>query len=146
MGISDKVLDRAFTLEFWDIEVDEWPGWDECKLADDERETVQNLLNALAGALRPARLHFGWRVIAEYVTFLERRAADSAELPFERALDQITYAKVLPKLRGDDSQRHRDALGACRDVLKDEGLAESAQKVEDLIADLDETGSFRFWR
>ena len=146
MGISDKVLDRAFTLEFWDIEVDAWPGWDECKLADDERETVQNLLNALMEALRTARLHFGWRVIAEVVAFLERRAADYAEVSFERALDQITYARVLPKLRGDDSQRHQTALKACRKVLEDEGLTESAQKVEGLIADLDETGSFRFWR
>ena len=26
MGLSDKVLDRAFTLEFWDINVDAWAG------------------------------------------------------------------------------------------------------------------------
>ncbi|MES9887332.1 MAG: hypothetical protein ABW140_11005, partial [Candidatus Sedimenticola sp. 6PFRAG1] len=26
-GISDKVLDRAFTLEFWDVDLDEYPGW-----------------------------------------------------------------------------------------------------------------------
>ena len=31
MGISDKVLDRAFTLEFWDIDVDQWPGWDQVR-------------------------------------------------------------------------------------------------------------------
>lgn len=146
MGISDKVLDRAFTREFWDIEVDAWPGWEASGLAKDERERVQKLLNALMAVLRPARLHFGWRVIAEVVAFLKRRAADSAGIPFDQALDQITYAKVLPKLRGDDSKRHREALEACRDVLDDEGLTESAQKVEDLIADLEETGSFRFWR
>ena len=146
MGISDKVLDRAFTLEFWDIEVDAWPGWEGCKLAADERGRVQKLLNALMAALRPARLHFGWRVIAECVAFLERRTADSAEVAFERALDQITYAKVLPKLRGDDSQRYRTALEACQKVLEDEDLSESAQKVEELMQDLDETGSFRFWR
>ena len=146
MGISDKVLDRAFTLEFWDIEVDEWPGWETCALADTERNAVHKLLNALMAALRPARLHFGWRVIAEFVAFLERRAADSAEVAFERALDQITYAKVLPKLRGDDSQRYRTALEACRKVLDDEDLSKSAQKVEELMQDLDETGSFRFWR
>ena len=28
MGISDKVLDRAFTLEFWDVDVGRWPGWE----------------------------------------------------------------------------------------------------------------------
>ena len=146
MGLSDKVLDRAFTREFWDIDVDEWPGWEACKLADDERDRVRKLLNALTAALRAARLHFGWRVIAEFVAFLEQRAADSAELPFERALDQITYAKVLPKLRGDDSQRFRTALEACRKVLDDKGLSASARKVAELIEDLDETGSFRFWR
>lgn len=146
MGLSDKVLDRAFTREFWDIEVDAWPGWEECALADDERNRVRKLLNALMAALRPARLHFGWRVITEFVAFLERRAADSAEVAFGRALDQITYAKVLPKLRGDDSQRYRTALEACQKVLGDEDLSESAQKVEELMQDLDETGSFRFWR
>ena len=146
MGISDKVLDRAFTREFWDIEVDEWPGWDKCKLADDERDSVQKLLNALMVALRPARLHFGWRVIAEFAAFLERRVADSAGVPFEKALDQITYAKVLPKLRGDDSQRFRTALEKCREVLDGAKLKESARKVAELMEDLDETGSFRFWR
>ena len=146
MGLSDKVLDRAFTREFWDIEVGDWPGWEACKLAGDERDRVRNLLNELMAALSPARLHFGWRVIAEVVAFLARRAADSAEMPFEQALDQVTYAKVLPKLRGDDSQRYRTALEACRKVLNDAGLEESARKVVELVQDLDETGSFRFWR
>ena len=146
MGISDKVLDRAFTREFWDIEVDAWPGWDQSALPEADRDRVRMLLKELMTVLRPARLHFGWRVIAEFVAFLERRAADSAELPFERALDQITYAKVLPKLRGDDSQRFRTALEACRKVLDDKGLTASARKVAELIEDLDETGSFRFWR
>ncbi len=146
MGISDKVLDRAFTLEFWDINVDQWPRWEACTLADDERERVQKLLNALMAALRPARLHFGWRVIAEFVAFLEQRAADSARIAFDAALDQVTYAKVLPKLRGDDSQRFRTALETCRKVLDDERVSASARKVAELIEDLDETGSFRFWR
>ena len=146
MGISDKVLDRAFTVEFWDVEVDAWPGWEACKLADDERDRVRKLLNELMDALSPARLHFGWRVIAEFVAFLERRAADSAEMQFEQALDQITYAKVLPKLRGDDSQRYRTALEACQKVLHGAGLDTSARKVEELNQDRKETGSFRFWR
>ena len=146
MGISDKVLDRAFTREFWDIEVDAWPRWERTRLRDSERDRVRKLLNELMKTLRPARLHFGWRVIAEFVAFLERRAADSAELPFKQALDQITYAKVLPKLRGDDSQRNRTALEKCREVLADERLEKSAGKVRQLIEDLDETGSFRFWR
>ena len=146
MGISDKVLDRAFTREFWDIEVDAWPGWDRSALPEADRDRVRTLLKELMTVLRPARLHFGWRVIAEFVAFLERRAADSARIAFDAALDQITYAKVLPKLRGDDSQRFRTALETCRKVLDDERLSASARKVAELIEDLDETGSFRFWR
>ena len=146
MGISDKVLDRAFTLEFWDIDVDEWPGWKGCELSDSQRDRVRSLLNGLMAALRPARLHFGWRVIAEFVRFLERRDSDGVELTFEEALDQVTYAKVLPKLRGDDSQRFRDALEACASALLEARLGQSAKKVKELQQDLDETGSFRFWR
>ena len=145
MGISDKVLDRAFTLEFWDIKVDAWPGWSEAGLAPEDEARARSLLNELMKVLRPARLHFGWRVIAEFVAFLERRRADSA-ISFDEALDQVTYAKVLPKLRGDDAPRFRDALEACKKVLSDAQLEKSAQKVEELTEDLNETGSFRFWR
>ena len=34
----------------------------------------------LMDALRPARLHFGWRVIAEVVQFMELRQKQSADL------------------------------------------------------------------
>ena len=146
MGLSDKVLDRAFTREFWDIDVDQWPGWGRSTLAESDKVRTWTLLKELMTVLRPARLHFGWRVVAEFVAFLERRQKDSAGIPFGQALDEITYAKVLPKLRGDDSQRYRTALEHCRKVLDGLGLQKSARKVEELIEDLDETGSFRFWR
>ena len=47
MGISDKVLDRAFTREFWDIEVDAWPGWDQSALPEADRDRVRTLLKEL---------------------------------------------------------------------------------------------------
>ena len=33
-ALSDKVLDRAFTLEFWDIDLDDYPGWGKHNLGD----------------------------------------------------------------------------------------------------------------
>lgn len=146
MGISDKVLDRAFTLEFWDIQPGKWPGWEDCGLPDEEAEAVRQFLEELTGALRPARLHFGWRVIAEVVRFLERRQDQGAAITPRDALDRVVYAKVLPKLRGDDSPRNRRALEACREVLDRHDLKRCAEKAKELQADLDETGSFRFWR
>ena len=146
MGLSDKVLDRAFTLEFWDVEVDKWPGWTSADL-DRRGGDVQLVLSKLMKALRPARLHFGWRVIEEIVRYMERWNSDKAKaLKFTEALDTVIYAKVLPKLRGDDSQRFQTALGGLYEELRTSELHESAKKVEELIQDLEHTGSFRFWR
>ena len=146
MGISDKVLDRAFTLEFWDVRVDRWPGWDAAGIEAPDKTNVKEVLDMLMDALSPARLHFGWRVIAEVVQFMELRQQQNATLSINDALDRVIYAKVLPKLRGDDSRRCRDALEKCRAVLTDRNLARCAGKVAELIDDLNETGSFRFWR
>ena len=146
MGISDKVLDRAFTLEFWDVDVDRWPGWESAQLVDQDAEPVRELLKRVMDVLAPARLHFGWRVIEEVVRFMEQRQAQSAELSVDDALDRVIYAKVLPKLRGDDSPRFRKALAECQTVLNERPLTRSARKVEELIEDVDQTGSFRFWR
>ena len=145
-GLSDKVLDRAFTLEFWDVEVAKWPGWVGCKLGDGSAAEVRDLLADLMAALRPARLHFGWRVIDEVVHYLEAREPKGSTLNAQEALDRVVYAKVLPKLRGDDSPRNEEALGACRKVLRERGLERSAAKVKDLDEDRQATGSFRFWR
>ena len=147
MGISDKVLDRAFTLEFWDIDPDRWPGWDRCALEPAEQSKVRAILTELTEALSPARRHFGWRVIKEVVGFLEGRSRDSGiELSAEAALDQVIYAKVLPKLRGSDTGRFRDCLDATKRVLDTHGLTRCAEKVEALKEDLDATGSCSFWR
>ncbi len=144
MGISDKVLDRAFTLEFWDV--DRWPGWESTTLDDQDREATMEILARLMEALSAARLHFGWRVIEEVVRFMEQREEQSAKLSVNDALDRVIYAKVLPKLRGDDSPRFRKALEDCRTALNERDLTRSARKVAELIEDVDQTGSFRFWR
>ena len=147
MGISDKVLDRAFTLEFWDIDPARWPGWDGCGLGESEKSKVRGILCELTEALSPARRHFGWRVIKEVVGFLEGRSRDSGiEITAEDALDQVIYAKVLPKLRGSDTGRFRECLDATLRVLEEHGLKRCAEKVKTLKEDLEATGSCSFWR
>ena len=146
MGMSDKVLDRAFTLEFWDVNVEQWPGWESAQLVDQDAETVKDILEQMMDALSPARLHFGWRVIEEVVRFMEQRQEQTAGLTVDHALDRVLYAKVLPKLRGDDSPRFRKALEDCRTVLNERILTRCTRKVDELIKDVGQTGSFRFWR
>ena len=147
MGISDKVLDRAFTLEFWDIDPKEWPGWTDCSLGETEKSGIRQLLTELTDALRPAQRHFGWRVIAEAVGFLEQRTREAdGKLDATAALDAVIYAKVLPKVRGDDTPRFRKCLEDTRKVLEGRDLEKCARKVKELQEDLDATGSASFWR
>jgi 5-methylcytosine-specific restriction enzyme B len=144
-GLSDKVLDRAFTLEFWDIDLDDYPRWGARELDAAVEQRARALLTALMAALRPARLHFGWRVVDDVLDFLAHcRGSDIIDA--DAALDQVIYAKLLPKLRGDDSRRFRDALNGCLRVLDQHGCPGSLAKVRELAEDLETLGSARFWR
>lgn len=145
-GLVDKILDRAFTLEFWKVDVGKWPGWKDSDLPAEEAELVKKILEELMETLEDARLHFGYRVIEEIVAFLTRRLKDCPKWQLTDALDAAVYAKVLPKLRGDDSTRVHKALSDCKEVLQAHGLSRSAEKVQELSEDLKATGSARFWR
>lgn len=145
-GLADKILDRAFTLEFWEVDVDKWPDWGNSNLPAEEADSVKKILGELMKALEDARLHFGYRVIEEIVAFLTRRLKDCPEWPLTDALDEAVYAKVLPKLRGDDSTRVHKALSDCKGVLQTHGLSRSEKKVQELSDDLEATGSARFLR
>jgi len=97
-------------------------------------------------ALAPARLHFGWRIVRELIGFLERARELGAALSFDLALDAGVYAKVLPKLRGEDRPSVRKAFEAAEKVLADKGLERSRAKVKALREELEVTGSAHFWR
>ena len=145
-GISDKVLDRAFTIEFWDVDLKAYPGWGTRTLTKVQEDEVRLLLTNLMTSLRPARLHFGWRVVDDVLDYADRVTADGGAPRFAAVLDDVVYAKVLPKLRGDDSPRFREALKQSVEVLKHHRLNYCVRKVEELSADLESTGSARFWR
>ncbi|WP_145182315.1 restriction endonuclease [Planctomycetes bacterium Pla163] len=145
-GLSDKVLDRAFTLEFWDIDLDAYPRWNGRELTSDSAKSARALLGDLMQALAPARMHFGWRVVDEVLDFLVRNQVDGGQLGLQDALDAVVYAKVLPKLRGEDAPRFREALVQAGKVLAEHGLTRSRAKLAELSEDLDHRGSARFWR
>jgi 5-methylcytosine-specific restriction protein B len=145
-GLSDKVLDRAFVLEFWDVDLAAYPKWGTRSIDPTHENLTRDVLTTLMQALSPARLHFGWRVVDDVLDFVSRAAGAGEALPFESALDGVIYAKVLPKLRGEDSPRFRGALAACEEALTRFGLEGSRAKIRELRQDLETTGSARFWR
>jgi 5-methylcytosine-specific restriction enzyme B len=145
-GLSDKVLDRAFTLEFWTIEIDKYPHWGRRKIPADQERKIREVLNDLMGALNPARLHFAWRVIDDVLNYMETAEEFSGKSSFLEHLDSVIYARILPKLRGEDSHKFRAALVETHAALMKHGLGSSATRVAELQKDLTETGSARFWR
>ncbi|MFC6670783.1 McrB family protein [Marinobacterium aestuariivivens] len=144
-GLSDKVLDRAFTLEFWDIDLDSYPNWAAHGLETEHVKRAQGCLQALAKVLSPMRLHFGWRTVEDVLTYLSL-ASKSNGYDFSVMLDDVVYARVLPKLRGSESARLHDTLQQAMAVLEEHGLSRSRAKVASLRNDLTETGMMRFWR
>lgn len=143
-GLSDKVLDRAYTLEFWNIDVDAFPGWSAVGLSSAAKERARDVLKSLVQCLAPVRLHFGWRTIDDvlrYLAFREGMGGSQAD-----ALDAAIYAKVLPKLRGDSSPRFQKALQDTIDVLQKNELKRCTEKVKAMQEDLQSTGSARYWR
>lgn len=145
-GLSDKVLDRSFVLEFWGVDLDAYPRWGERPIARETEARAKQVLGALMAALSPARLHFGWRVVDDVLDFIDRTSDAGTALSSGEALDAVVYAKILPKLRGEDSPRFREALTKCQEALTAFDLEQSRAKVAELRHDLETTGSARFWR
>jgi len=144
-GLSDKVLDRASVIEFWDIDVDVFPGWENSSLHQERLQDVRRLMKALMQALRPVRLHFGWRTLHDVIGYLQE-AERGEVIEFSRALDQAVYTKILPKLRGEDSPRLQKAFTEARDILRGAELNEASAKVAEMLEDLRHLGAARFWR
>ena len=145
-GLSDKILDRAFTIEFWDVDLAQYPRWGKRKLDAGQEAMARKLLDELMDALKPARLHFGWRVVDDVLEYMERVTTQGDSADTVTTLDNVVYAKILPKLRGDDSPRFRKSLDECERILKVHGLSACQTKVRELKDDLESTGSARFWR
>jgi len=144
-GISDKVLDRAFTIEFWDINLDDYPNWESFGVADADLKLVRGCLEDLLETLYPERLHFGWRTVEDVLSYVGL-AGQLGEFDVTAALDEVIYARVLPKVRGAESNRLHDALGRTTAVLDKYELKRSSQKLRSLQQDLADTGMMRFWR
>lgn len=145
-GVSDKVLDRALTLEFWDVRLENYPEWGRTGLPSAAEGRARALLTDLHQALAPGRLHFGWRVLGDVLKFLVRATVVDQSLDLVDALDRTVHAKILPRLRGEDSARFRKVLADAEAILVKHELRLSAQKVAELAAELKLTGAARFWR
>lgn len=88
-SFAPKVLDRAFVIEFDEMDYEgvcgQWPGFD----------AIREPILSLGAILKPARLHFGYRVVNEFLEFLEVTGGTWASDG-----DFLIASKILPKIRG----------------------------------------------
>jgi hypothetical protein len=96
-AFSPKVLDRAFVLEFTEVDFrlmservpDGLLAW---------ATRLNRVLEAKGG------FHFGYRTLAEMGRYCEHRGFDQDEVLSEGARSELLCSKILPRLRGTDEQ------------------------------------------
>ncbi len=146
-AFSDKVLDRAFTLEYWRVDLPAF--FAKLRETDQARyETAgalecMDVLQKLYAHLEPTRRQFGYRSAREVVDFVtvgvEQCGGDASEF-----IDAAVFGKVLPRVRGEDTPQLRAALEGCIGVAKSASLARCEQKLNAMKEQLTRVGMTKF--
>lgn len=145
-SLSDKVLDRAFTLEFWSVDLPRFFEQRAAQLQVPRNDALETLLCELCAALEPCRRHFGYRSAGEVLAFVEAAGRlTGGERGWQRAADVAIQARILPRLRGEDTPALRKALSDAEAICVQAGLSLSARRLEALHQRLSTLGVTRFW-
>jgi len=146
-AFSDKVLDRAFVFEFWDVDLDAWAKSKGSSVDPVLLNRVLSVMRPIHAALFEARRHFGYRSLNEVLQFCEHVASSSPSdgVALTRAIDQAVFSKIPTRVRGDDGGGLESALEAVRAVCISQGLSQSLRKVEAMKQSLRSMGAARFW-
>ena len=136
---SDKVLDRAFTMEFWEIDIE---GYLQEHVPTQYHEVLHNLYQALL----PAHCHFGYRVLKEISLFMSNTESMGGGKELENNLfDQAVFSKILPKIRGQYSEELQSALKESIKICTIARLQTSERKLQQMLSRLENNGMTRFW-
>lgn len=135
---ADKILDRAHSIELWDIDIEGWLSQQKDLPAE-----VHQALSTLYEILHPIRCHFGYRTLKAIGGYV--KAGMSLQVPVHTLLDEAVISKVLPKIKGDRERLTADVFNRleewCR--LNEAGL--SLSRVELLKSQVQRFGMVRYW-
>ncbi len=152
--ISDKVMDRANTLEFFRVDLDKipmpgkvpapmglsasvWRSYQASSLDTSFRPQIV----AISQILNKADLGLGYRVLHEIELYL----ANSAGLLYPLdAFDLQVKQRILPRVRG--SELISAMLNELQKFLTDQKLERSAQRLDEMKNRLKRDGYTTFWR
>ncbi|WP_298816822.1 McrB family protein [Chloroflexus sp.] len=135
-ALSDKVLDRANLIELGAVDLAALRAAYSGVIDEQVWQILADIQAHLTAAGRPA----GYRALGETLRFIEQAHAMSAL----EALDWQMMQRLLPRLRGDDTPRFRQALRGLHTMCSGR-LPRSAARLEQMITRLDREGYTDFY-
>jgi hypothetical protein len=152
--ISDKVIDRANTLEFFSVDLDKIPQpsvppdpitlstfvWQSYQIHESDKAYRDQII-AINKMLNKADLGLGYRVLHEIELYL----ANSKDLLEPHvAFDLQIKQRILPRVRGTETIR--STLNDLQTFFKRNRFLRSEQRLDEMIHRLDRDGYTGFWR
>lgn len=152
--ISDKVIDRANTIEFFEVELSKVPerrpvpdpirvstnAWQRYRV-DQPDTSYRSKVIEIGQILNKAGLGLGYRVLREIELYL---ANSRGLLDAETAFDLQVKQRILPRVRG--TATIQATLRDLAKFMKDNRLPRSAARLEEMENRLKRDGYTSFWR
>lgn len=149
---SNKVLDRAYTIEFDEVDLEAYQVTYlrnvNPKFHDLVKE-VGTFCQRINEELAKHNMHFAYRTIKEIFAYMVFNAGSSNSLSDLVALDNMVMQKILPKIRGDEQLI--PMLEKVRDLVKEQlGMdhysPRSLRRLNEMIHEANNFGTCQFWR
>lgn len=168
---SPKVLDRANTIEFDEIDLNGYfnqkignttdifdqdysdftnkgefctsPNVNEIKKNFPEFEQYTNKLKELNEKLQPHQMHFGYRVVNEILLYLKNAKNSGTDLEVSEAFDYQIKQKILPKFHGSRNKLEEPLKEIQQFCIKND-CSESEKKIKRMLDILKSQGFVSF--
>lgn len=152
--LSDKVIDRANTIEFFDVDLERVPPrrptpevtripaatWYSYRATEPDT-SYRDQVVAIGKILNKAGLGLGYRVLREIEMYL---ANSRGLLEPDVAFDLQVKQRILPRVRG--SLALRDTLNELIAFMRDQNLPRAETRLEEMAQRLNRDGYTSFWR
>ena len=135
----DKILDRAHSIELWDVNVEEW-----FVLRPTCSKMVKDCLVELSVILRPTLCHFGYRSLESMLQYIQAGMV-LGTISEHCLLDEAILSKVLPKVKGGRQRWTNDLCTCLIDWCIQYELQCCRLKIEALRTQVNSVGVVRFW-
>ncbi|GCE14589.1 McrB family protein [Tengunoibacter tsumagoiensis] len=158
--ISDKVIDRANTIEFFHVDLDRLPTGPAPEASEQASEPLlvpqriwqsyratqpdpgyRPLIKEISALLQKAQLGLGYRTVREIELYL---ANSKGLLKPQDAFDLQCKQRILPRIRG--GQNIESTLTNLSDLCKANGLSRTQQRLQEMKDRLKSDGYTTFWR